>query len=78
MSSKPELTERTWICPEGEIYHWAPLIPIRCSKELIQNLENGMSPRSIFDEDRWKEGVDYIVPERWKVIDAIIDQFDEE
>ena len=74
----PDLTETTWVCPEGEIYHWNPLIPIKCSKKLMAELNNGMHPSSIFDEDRWKEGVDYIVPGKWKVIDAIIAQFDEE
>ena len=73
----PKLTERTWICPEGQIYHWAPLIPIQCSKELLQDLENGMSPSSILDPEQYTEGVDYIIPGKWKVIDAIIDQMDE-
>ena len=79
MQPPPELTERTWVCTDGELYHWNPLIPIRCSEELMQNLEDGMSPKDIFDPDYgWKEGVDYVIPAKWKIIEAIMAQFDDE
>ena len=58
-----KLTEETWVCPEGGIYHWAQLIPIRCSKELLQALSDGMHPYNIFDDAQYKEGVDYEIVE---------------
>ena len=76
--TNPDLTEETWVCPESNQYHWKPLIPIKCTPKILEELQNGMPVSEIFNPEFFTEGIDYIIPEKWSVIDAIIDQFDEE